>query len=635
VQTAEAHGYQTGDYVSVTSPHDGTQDTRFITVTGTTTFTLNGTVAAGYSYTGKGFVQLEVTANPSTRHGLASAQFYREEDGVFGWIGAADFPQEVCSFAVTFIDTGKVPDASETPPIEREVFAAGEYPEALNYHQQRLCYANTNLRPETILASVIGKFSNFTVHDEPRDADAVTFTVAGDRVARIRHLVQSRTLLLLTENGIWSVDGDGDGDGVLTPSTIGLSRQSHRGAGLARPVVIGESVLYVQSRGGVLRDLRYTQEGGGYGGRDLSIWSPHLLDGHSIVRMAFAEIPHSVLWCVRDDGVLLGMTYVPEQEAWGWHRHDTDGVVEDVQTLPIGGEDATFIIVRRTVTGETRRYVERLAPLIANDIRDVHHVDCGAIYDGRNTSDPALAGISMRLASGTNWDETEMVRLEASAAYAFTIGATYELDRQGSFIRCVCEVIVNGQVALVRPERKVPASFRNVDIATWSKCATTITGLSHLTAKPVSIIADGGVVSNGLDADAKVVTSGHTVTLDRPAAVAHIGLPYAGELETLDLENPEKPIFDRQKVVPRATLLVENFRTVSAGSAVDGDPGMREHKADPVPYGKLPTLAGAKRIEITFPAGWAKSSRVRVKHVDPLPLTVLSVAPAGAVGGGP
>jgi hypothetical protein len=155
------------------------------------------------------------------------------------------------------------------------------------------------------------------------------------------------------------------------------------GAHSTKPVVIGNSIIYMQARGSIPRDLQFDQQVEGLGGRDLTIFSSHLFEGHTIRRMDFAQTPDSIVWFVRDDGILLGLTYIREQDVWGWHRHDTDGFFWEVCVVPEAEGDSVYLIVRRTIDAQTVRYIERLEPRdILNFDVDCFFVDAGLSYSG-------------------------------------------------------------------------------------------------------------------------------------------------------------------------------------------------------------------------------------------------------------
>jgi hypothetical protein len=93
--------------------------------------------------------------------------------------------------------------------------------------------------------------------------------------------------------------------------------------------------------------------------------------------MAYQQEPDSILWCVRADGVLLGLTYNREEDVYGWHRHITDGLFESVAVIPdpVNNRDQLWVVVKRTIGGVTKRYIEYLDP-------DVIVADSFAAYSG-------------------------------------------------------------------------------------------------------------------------------------------------------------------------------------------------------------------------------------------------------------
>jgi hypothetical protein len=110
--------------------------------------------------------------------------------------------------------------------------------------------------------------------------------------------------------------------------------------------------------------------------------SEHLFEDFEITEMAYADEPYGILWCVRDDGTLLGLTYLREHQVWGWHHHTTDGEFESVATISEEGRDALYAIVKRTINGQTKRYVERLEKREGKIAEDCFYVDSGLSYNG-------------------------------------------------------------------------------------------------------------------------------------------------------------------------------------------------------------------------------------------------------------
>jgi len=295
---------------------------------------------------------------------------------VYGWVGDAN--------GTEFTDFNIAPLTSETPPTDRRPFDDVGNPGAVGYYQQRQVFANLEQEPQSLYTTQTGNYSSFRVSSPTRDDDAVTLTIAAQQVNEIRHIVPVQGLLLLTSGAVWKVT-EGDAE-VLTPSTVGVRPQSYRGASTVPPALVGDSVVYLQDKGARLRDIAYEFASDTYRGNDLSIMSEHLFSGRIITSMAYAEEPYGVLWCVRSDGVLLGMTYQKEHQVWGWHQHTTEGAFEDVAVISEDGRDALYAIVRRTIGGATKRFVERLEPrvtaTVAGAVADAFCVDSGLSYSG-------------------------------------------------------------------------------------------------------------------------------------------------------------------------------------------------------------------------------------------------------------
>jgi hypothetical protein len=202
---------------------------------------------------------------------------------------------------------------------------------------------------------------------------------------QIRHLVPFSDLIAFTVAGEFRIFSDNAP--AITPTSVSMKPQSFSGCAAAAPVVTPTSILYVQGQGGRVREIGYSAQAQGYQSTDISIMAPHRFDGYSIRQIAFSRAPDAILWCVRDDGILLGLTYVPDQQVWGWHAHDTEGgTFESVATISEGGNDRTYVVVKRTVNGRVVRYIERLKPRLFDAQEDCFYVDSGLTYSGAATT---------------------------------------------------------------------------------------------------------------------------------------------------------------------------------------------------------------------------------------------------------
>lgn len=306
--------------------------------------------------------------------GVRSYNVYRLTNGILAFVGRAG-PDCV------FMDANILPDTSTTPPLQINPFL-GDYnfPQAVSYHEQRRIFAGTLNNPQTVWMTRSGTERNLGYSQPARDDDSITLRVVAREANTIRHLVPMNELMLLTSGGEWKLQSS-DG-GALTPSNVSVKQQGYSGASNVQPVVTNRTILFPQDRGGHIRELEFSWQQQGYLTTDVSILAPHLFDYHNVVQMAFSRSPLQLLWSVRSDGALLGMTYVTEHEVRAWHRHLTDGSFESCCTVAEGDEDVLYVIVARVIGGQTRRYVERLHTRRFDTAADQFFVDCGATYSG-------------------------------------------------------------------------------------------------------------------------------------------------------------------------------------------------------------------------------------------------------------
>jgi hypothetical protein len=212
-------------------------------------------------------------------------------------------------------------------------------------------FANTPGAPQTEWASKTGDYHNFSRSSPLVPNDSIRQPLNARQINAIVELIPMDQLIALTSSSSWASPKRGES---WTPTTIGYDPQSFDGAAFLRAIQTGDSALFAQAGGTKVRDLKFKNEAGKFVGDELTVMARHLFDSeHVIVDMDYAKEPHGILWIVRSDGALIGLTYLPEQEVVGWHRHDTDGFFERVCVIPENGVDTPYFVVRRT--GRTAR----------------------------------------------------------------------------------------------------------------------------------------------------------------------------------------------------------------------------------------------------------------------------------------
>lgn len=310
--------------------------------------------------------------------GAKEYKIYKESAGMYGLAGY--------SAGTEFLDRNYEGDYSVSPPVYENPFQGeGNYPSVATFVQQRLCFAGTRNNPQKIWMSRSGNYENFGRSNPTRDDDAVYLSICSSQVNWIRGMVTLRSLVALTGGSEWTISsGGGTSGGALTPASVNVAQQSAYGTAGLEPIIVGQSILLAQRGFTAVRDLAYSYDVDGYVGNDLTIRASHLLRGRAFTAWAYQNAPHGILWCARDDGVLLALTYVKEHQVFAWSRHHTDGAVEDLCVVNSDSRDELYMVARRTVGGRVRRYVERLAEPYRSDdmpMSRAWYADCGLRLD--------------------------------------------------------------------------------------------------------------------------------------------------------------------------------------------------------------------------------------------------------------
>ncbi|MCT4536300.1 hypothetical protein [Halodesulfovibrio sp.] len=316
---------------------------------------------------------ITLTWNSENKNAIFAIYKCWNESDKYGFVGHASSRR--------WVDRGSTPDFSEGFPIHRYVFnSAVKYPSVVQFYQQRLCFAASKNQPQTVWMSRSGSYNNFNISDPLRDDDSIEATIAAERVNKIEWMIPGRKLIVGTAGSEWSLGGSDNK--VITPSSIKFERQSVIGAAPVAPLVVGENILFLQHGGKVIRELQYSLQKDGYMGTELSILSEHLLKDNPVVSWAYQQEPYSIVWCVLEDGSLVGVTYERGHDVIGWHRHESDGLFESVCCVQGSDGDELWCVVKRQIGGQTKRYVERLAPYAVSDINNQVFMDSALSYHG-------------------------------------------------------------------------------------------------------------------------------------------------------------------------------------------------------------------------------------------------------------
>jgi hypothetical protein len=422
------------------------------------------------------------------------------------------------------------------------------YPSCVTFYEQRLVFAGTTNQPQTLFFSRSGDYENM---DENRGGtvaadDAMIYTIASNQVNVIQSLKATRTLIILTSGGEFTLNSDSTGTAV-SPTNINIKKQSNYGASNIDALSVGNATLFVQRAKRKLRELAYNFDTDGYVAPDMTILAEDVtLSG--LDELTYQQEPHSIIWGIRGDGVLVGLTYQRSEQVVAWHQHKlggsfgstTHGIVESV--ISISGnsynrtdEDQIWVIVKRTINGTTRRYVEYFTPFqFDSSLTQFQFVDSALAYSGSATS--------------------------------------------------------------------------------------TLTGLDHLEAQSIRVIANGATHPD------KTVSSG-SITLDRTTTAAKAGLAYTSTLQTMRLDVGSQDGTSQGKTKRIFDVTLRFYETV--GAKVGPDLNNLEEipfrsSAAPMDVA-VPLFIGDKKIE--FRGNFETDGYLFVIQDQALPMTLLSLYP--------
>ena len=311
----------------------------------------------------------------------------------WGWGTIISFTS---SRAVTIDVREEIAGTAATTDWRLGAFYNNNFPACGQFYEQRLCLANAPSYPQTIWLSVSGDFTNFQpteLDGTVTDSMGMALTVASNTIEPILWMRGANVLLLGTPNGIWRLSG-ASSDSALSPTNITCKKQGTRGTASVPPQFVGPGSLYLQRLGRKIRELVYSYTDDAYLTPDMTILSEHITED-SIVDMTYQSEPFGILWCVRNDGYLLSMTYERDQQVVAWSKHSFiagSGVIESVASIPGTYQDDLYLTMRATINGADVRHIMVLSSFDYDAaIADAFFVDDGITFSGTGTSITGLA----------------------------------------------------------------------------------------------------------------------------------------------------------------------------------------------------------------------------------------------------
>jgi hypothetical protein len=493
----------------------------------------------------------------------------------------------------------------------------GVNPSVGTVFQQRQIYAGTNNAPLTVYGTKPGQLSDFTTSVVLVADDAFQHEIDSQNFSPILHLTDTRGgLLVMSAGGIWLMTG-GEGK-ALTATSVQADTQVFTGTSDVPPIKIDTDLIYTASSGGRVNALAYADQYKLYAPTDISILANHLVRDAKIINWTYANEPHRIIYAVRDDGVMLMLTYIKDQEVYAWTRRVTRGEYKYVVSFEGEKETDVYLIVERKLNGRYKKVIERLASRSFETVEDAVFLDC-ALTLGKNYPN---ANIEISAAAGT------AINVVADAAI-FSSGDVGSILRFGNGKARVVQFVSSSSIVVseIRAFDELlhaTSAPRRAKIGEWTldKEVTIVTGLWHLEGQTVNVLADGNVIKN-------VVVSGGTVSLPQAASRVAIGIPYAAKAKNLPLTIPGDVIEAKNKRVVNLAVRLHETSGIMVGNRLSDlySPRMEV----PNFYGEPnPLFTGITHI-LVEPL-WGDDAQSYFVQEAPLPATILGYVVGADIG---
>lgn len=525
------------------------------------------------------------------------------------------------------------------------------YPGAVGFYERRLYYGGSNNNPNTLYGSAAGELDDYTLQigtaagSKPEDDEGIEYQIYG--ATRIEWLRGTDKFLAIGANNDVLLASGGIDD-VITPSSISIKPTNSYGAADLNAVGRGSLLYYLQSDAETMRSFEYSFEQDSYTPVNRNEVADHITKS-GIKQFDYLEANNDILWAVKNNGDLVGMTASSTESISGWHLHTTDGDFISVCTLTRPKKESQlWACVARTVNGSTQYNIEFMTetpeyPLIEDYFstgevestdklawlnmmyeaqRQYIHLDGALTYDGSAFSTvtmtpSAVTGTGITFTAGGSIFTASMVgrQIVRKSVTGYETGVA-EITGYTSATVVTCTILEDFN------------STSAIPIGEWYLTTNAVTDAGHLEGRTVLVIADGAQ-------HPPITITGGVATLERQAAVFHIGLGYRGELETNDLEGGglNGVAQTKPKSVYQVGLRFLNSLYVRYGvnryklNQIDGRTANMRMDRPPVPFTGDQRVTYSNELADDRQGGWTKNKRIVLVQDLPFPCYIQLVVP--------
>ncbi len=535
-----------------------------------------------------------------------------------------------------------------------EIIEGRAYPRAVTFTDDaRLAMAGTRNNPETLYfskeptAAGAVQFNDFTTGTGASDALIFTLAPLNGKVDAIRWLTNTDKFIVVgTFGSVRRMYGAAEAE-PLTPTAVTAKTANSDGCSETSPVIAGPVTLYIQRGGLALQSLQYDYLINGYTPIDETLVANHLTTSglKQLVRQVGKPV---IIWAVRNDGVLLGLTYNVKENIAGWHRHTfRGGQVKWAGIMPReNNQEQLWLIVQRTINDRTVRFVEYIADIpnypdfadyysgesrAAEDldtylsvqfetVKTAIHLDACATYDG--SAYGLNAGATMPIPDAANVNGTTGVIFTATAA-VFTsdmvgrqIWGRYLSDGSGGGRATITAFTSSTSVTctIIDPF----PSGGSFDPGDWFITATTVSGLDYLENTIVGVTADGGCPPD------ETVLNG-AITITEPSSVINVGIRYTGVIQSLPLDQGgvSGPAQSKPKIVAKTAFRFINGAGIKFGTSPYQLTELTFRRVTDITGRPIPLSNGV--ADLFYEDTWDTDKGMVIVQENPLPCTIASI----------
>jgi hypothetical protein len=496
------------------------------------------------------------------------------------------------------------------------------FPTVVTFFRDRLVWAQGT----QMFFSVAADFENMATEDAGIVSDdmAIIINIASDRYDQIVWMASVDVLLVGTVGSEYAV-AEANTSQAFGPTNVESKQQTGNGGRSIPPIIFNSSTLFVQRAGKKLREMRYSFATNNYQSIDLTVLSQHITQGQ-IVDMDFQQEPNNIVWCVLATGQLVGLVYCREQDTVGWHEHIIGpGLnVEAVACIPTpdGTADELWCIVSLTVNGSPVRYICYMDQgyLQGQNPNLAVYLDLCSQISGVNTTSTTM---TITDPSG-NWNYPDVVTVTASAAYfaAGNVGSQILIeDASGNEVLIKITGYTSSTVVTGVVQGPVPVDLQVVAVTTWSFLYATISGLGYLQGQTVQALGDGA------PQPPQVVPNTGIISLQYPASVVTVGLPYTSTVTTMRFSGGGQTGPGQGMLKRISHCVFRFFNTMGGQYGNDGGPydTINWRTSYDNMNQSIPLYTGDMKVE------WNSSTDfdgyVSLQQAQPLPMTVVAVMP--------